>query len=81
VNIVDLPNLHKYDNIHADLFLKVISETKNIQLFDNSSVRAIVELKWPKVFRGMIRYLFFPYIILLFSFLYYSLFIFENYQK
>mmetsp|Transcript_5200 Transcript_5200/g.3909 ORF Transcript_5200/g.3909 Transcript_5200/m.3909 type:complete len:106 (-) Transcript_5200:1227-1544(-) len=81
VKIIDLPNLHKYDNKWADYFLKNISITKNIQLFANRSAKAIVELKWPKVYKGMNWYLFYPYLILLFMFLYYSVFIFENYQK
>ena len=79
--VVDLPNMQKYENKDAKSFMKVMSETHNIELFSSASVRAIVELKWPKVYKAMNKYLFTPYLILLFSFLIYSVFIFENLQE
>jgi hypothetical protein len=78
VYIIDLPNFQKYENNEANKFMKVMSETDNIELFEPASIRAIVEIKWPKVYKAMNKYLFMPYLMLLFSFLIYSVSIFEN---
>lgn len=79
--ILDLPNFQKYDDKNADHFLEVLSGTDNIDLFASASVRAIVELKWPSVRKAMIKYLLTPYLILLVSFIYYSMYLFETLQE
>jgi hypothetical protein len=49
MRIIDLPYLQKYENKYAFKILKTLSETDNIELFENSSLKAIVEIKWPHV--------------------------------
>ena len=60
--------------------MKALSETENIDLFNNVSIRAMIENKWPLVKKGMIKKLFTPYIIFLTLFFVYSTWIFEYLQ-
>ena len=60
--------------------MEALSETDNIDLYSSSSVRAIIELKWPLANQAMIKYLFYPYLIQLFLFLYYTTYVFEAIQ-
>lgn len=41
-------------------------------------MRAIIEMKWPLIRKGIIKKLFIPYLAFLLTFLFYSVFIFEN---
>jgi hypothetical protein len=78
VTVIDLPNMQKYENKNATTLMFTLSETDNIELFEPASIRAIIELKWPAVYKAMNKYLFMPYLVLLVAFLIYSVFIFEN---
>lgn len=78
VTILDLPDMHKFENKYADKLLEVLSETDNIELFNSASVRAIVEMKWPETKKAMVKYLLYPYLVLLFGFIYYTLYLFES---
>ena len=80
MSVLDLPNMQKFENKNADKLLLVLSETENIELFTSASVRAIIELKWPLVQRAMIKYLFYPFLVLHFCFTYYAVYLFENLQ-
>ena len=79
--ILDLPNMQKFENKHADRILEVLSETSNTELFTSAAMRAVVELKWPLVRKAMIKNLLIPYLVLLSSFIYYTTFLFENIQE
>ena len=81
ITVVDLPDLHKYDHKVATKFLEKLSETENIELYSSDTTRAIVELKWPLARRAMIKYLLYPYLVLLAVFLYYACIIFEDFQE
>lgn len=81
VSILDLPDMQKFNNKSADKLLKVLSETENIELFNSASIRAIIEIKWPLVKTAMTKYLLAPYLVLLFSFIYYTLYLFETLQE
>lgn len=78
--ILDLPNMQKYDNKYADKFIKVLSETDNLEILNTVPVRAMIELKWPHVKRAMTKYLLYPYLALLFLFIIYAVYIFEYIQ-
>jgi hypothetical protein len=77
--ILDIPQLHKYLNDNADNFFEALAETECIELFSNRSVKAIIELKWPLVKSAIIRNLFIPYLIFLFTFLIYTVVLFEKF--
>lgn len=79
--IFDIPEAHKYLNQNADNFLEALSATEEVKIFDNRSIRAIIEMKWPLIRKGVVRKLFIPYLIFLFSFLFYSVYIFERLNK
>lgn len=76
--IFDMPDFHKYINDNADNFLEALSGTEEVSIFDNRSIRALIEMKWPLIRKGIVRKLFIPYLIFLFTFLLYSVYIFES---
>jgi hypothetical protein len=80
VYIFDMPDQHKYINDNADNFLEALADTKyeQIYIFENISVRAIIEMKWPLIRKAIIKKLFIPYLVFLMTFLLYSVYIFEN---
>lgn len=78
MHIVDLPEIHKFTNKNAVKFLEALSQTESIELFNNVSVRAMIEFKWPQIKTAIKRALFYPYLLFLFSFLIYSVWIVEN---
>jgi len=80
MSVLDLPDMQKYKNKNADKLLEVLSETENIELFGTASLRAIVEIKWPMVKAAMNKYLLVPYLLLLLTFMYYTLYLFEYLQ-
>lgn len=80
MEILDLPHLHKYENDTADEFLEALAETECIEIFSNKSIQALIEIKWPLVKAGIKKFLFYPYLIFLISFLYYTVYVFENYH-
>ncbi len=81
ISILDLPDMQKFSSKSADKLLEVLSETENIELFNSASIRAIVEMKWPLVKQAMTKYLLIPYLVFLFSFIYYTLYLFETLQE
>jgi hypothetical protein len=76
--IFDIPEVHKYLNNNADNFLEALSATDEVTIFDNRSIRAVIEMKWPLIRKAIVRKLFIPYLIFLFSFLFYSTYLFEK---
>lgn len=76
--IFDIPDVHKYLNDNSDNFLEALSQTEEVSIFANTSIRAVIEMKWPLIRRSIVRKLFIPYLIFLFSFLFYSVVIFER---
>lgn len=78
--MLDMPDIQKYNNVYADKLIQVLAETDNLDIFNTTSVRAIIELKWPLVKKAMVKYLFYPYLTLLFCFIMYSVYIFEHIQ-
>ena len=79
MQMLDLPHLHKYENNIADNFLEELAETECIELFSNTSVQAIIELKWPTVKTAIKKYLFYPYLCFILSFLIYTVYVFEEF--
>jgi hypothetical protein len=75
--IFDMPDCHKYLNDNADNFLDALANTEQVKIFENISVRAIIEMKWPLIRKGVVKKLFIPYLIFLASFLFYSVYLFE----
>lgn len=47
--VVDLPEIHKYLNHNSKELLEALAETDNIEIYNNVSIRAMIELKWPKI--------------------------------
>lgn len=45
--IVDLPEIHKFCNKNSAEFIEALSQTDNIELFNNVSIQAMIEFKWP----------------------------------
>lgn len=78
MTIVDLPEIHKFNNKNSSEFLEALSQTEFVEIFNNVSVRALIEFKWPKIKSAIKNALFIPYLVFLFSFLIYSVWIFEN---
>ena len=81
MSILDLPNIHKYNNKLSSKFIDVMSSTENIELFASASMRAMVEIKWPLVKQAMTKNLFYPYLLFLGLFIIYADFIFEYFQE
>lgn len=81
MQILDLPHLHKYENDIADEFLEALADTECIEIFSNKSIQALIEIKWPLVKQGIKKWLFYPYLIFLIAFLYYTVVIFEDVAK
>ena len=79
MQMLDLPHLHKYGYDIADQFLEELAETECIDIFSNTSVQAIIELKWPIVKAAIKRYLFYPYLCFILSFLIYTVYVFEEF--
>jgi hypothetical protein len=77
MQMLDLPHMHKYVNDVADEFLEELAETECIDIFSNTSVQAIIELKWPIVKDAIKRYLFYPYLFFILAFLIYTVYVFE----
>lgn len=76
-----MPHLHKYENDHADNFLEALASTDQIEIFSNNAIKALIELKWPLVKAAIKKFLFYPYLTFLMSFLFYTVYIFEEFNK
>ena len=73
--------MHKYENVIADEFLEALAETECIDIFSNKSIQALIEIKWPLVKTAIKKWLFYPYLVFLLTFLYYTVYIFERVQE
>lgn len=81
MEILDIPHLHKYQNDIADEFFESLAETDCIEIFSNSSIQALIEIKWPLVKSAIKKYLFYPYLVFILLFLYYTVGVFEKFVE
>ena len=70
--------MQKYLLNNADDFLEALANTDKVELFSSVSIRSIIEIKWPLIRTAIVRKMFIPYVIFVFTFLIYSVYIFEN---
>ena len=77
MKILDFPSIAKFNSDCGTKLLEVLAATENDELFENKSLRAIIEYKFPVVKAAILRNLFIPYLILLFSFMIYSIWSYE----
>lgn len=76
--IFDIPEITKYLNDNADSVMDALASTDEIKIYENKSIRALIDTKWPLIRNAIIKKLFFPYLTFLLSFLYYTVYIFES---
>lgn len=76
--VSDLPNLHQFGNENCIKLLETMAETENPELFENASLRAIVERAFPVVRNVVIKKLFVPYILFVMMFMIYSTYTYEE---
>jgi hypothetical protein len=71
--VFDLPKLHHFNNKTGKEIVLALSESDDITIFDRKYVQAILEYQWPAIRRVIMFELFFPYVIMLATFNYYSI--------
>ncbi len=72
VKLIDIPEVYKYDSsISLELFDK-LAKVENIEFFANSTLKAIIDYKWPTVRYYIKLFLFTPFIIYLMTFIAFS---------
>jgi hypothetical protein len=79
--VFDLPKLHHFNNKTGKEIVLALSESDDITIFDRKYVQAILEYQWPAIRSVIMFELFFPYVIMLGTFNYYSIIQFEQQQK
>ena len=70
LEFVDIPMLHSYDE-QSDLFFDALSEAENMDFFKTKAVKKFIDFKWPLVFKYTVRRLFIPFLIYMFTYVFY----------
>ncbi len=60
--------------------MECLAESEELTIFQNLSIRAIIEFKWPLLRRAIVSWLFVPYFLTLVTFTIYSLYVYEGYE-
>jgi len=69
---LDIPELHSFIEPRSAHFFNVLSRVKNIEIFSNEVIKALIDLKWPLVKEYTVKILFFPFILYLATFVAFS---------
>lgn len=79
--ISDLPGLHQFGNTNCINLLNALAETDNKELFENATLRAIIERNFPVVKHTITWKLFIPYVTFVLVFMFYSTWVFEQFDN
>lgn len=72
VSIIDIPDVHCFQEEVSDKFFHALARVERIELFKNSIISAIIDFKWPLVKKYTIRFLFIPFLLYLAVFIVFS---------
>ena len=78
LKVFDFPRMHDLDNPTANKILEALSTTDETSIFDCAYVQSLLEFQWTVARKNIIKKQFVPYMCLLFSFFYYTIFHFED---
>jgi len=70
--MLDIPELHSFVEPRSAEFFNVLSKVKNMDIFGNEVVRALIDLKWPLVKEYTVKILFMPFLLYLLCFVAFS---------
>jgi uncharacterized membrane protein len=73
--------MHQYDNELCQEFFSALAETEDMSLFDNKGIINLIEFRWPLAREYVIKRLFVPFVIFLFTFVLYMGQIYEWREK
>ena len=72
VSIVDIPEIHCFQEKNGDRFFNSLSNVNSLDLFSNTVIKAIIDYKWPLIRRYIVRLQFIPFLIYLAVFIVFS---------
>ena len=78
IELFDMPGVFKFEGGETLEIFEALSETKNIEMFSNSAIRAMIEVRWDLVKNATINKLFVPYIFYLVTFMTYASYIYPE---
>jgi hypothetical protein len=71
VKILDIPELHSFEEEHAIEFFNVLSKV-DLDIFSNDVIRCLIDFKWPLVKEFTVKILFIPFIFYICLFIAFS---------
>ena len=72
VKMIDIPEVYKFDSAISLEMFEMLANVKNLNLFANSTVKAIIDHKWPTVRYYIKLLLFTPFVLYLLIFIAFS---------
>jgi hypothetical protein len=72
VKMIDIPEVYKFDSAISLEMFEMLANVKNLNLFANSTVKAIIDHKWPTVRYYIKLLLFAPFVLYLLIFIAFS---------
>ena len=72
VKMIDIPEVYKFDSAISLEMFEMLANVKNLNLFSNSTVKAIIDHKWPTVRYYIKLLLFAPFVLYLMIFIAFS---------
>jgi hypothetical protein len=72
VKMIDIPEVYKFDSAISLEMFEMLANVKNLNLFSNSTVKAIIDHKWPTVRYYIKLLLFAPFVLYLLIFIAFS---------
>ena len=72
VKMIDIPEVYKFDSAISLEMFEMLANVKNLNLFANSTVKAIIDHKWPTVRYYIKLLLFAPFVVYLLIFIAFS---------
>jgi hypothetical protein len=70
--MLDLPELHSFVEARSAQFFNVLSRVEDMNIFSNTVIKALIDLKWPLVKEYTVKFLFVPFFFYLMSFVAFS---------
>lgn len=72
LTVIDIPEVHCFQEENGDRFFNALSEVKDLDLFSNPVLMAIIDHKWLLIRRYTMIFLFLPFLLYLGVFVFYS---------
>ena len=72
IKIIDFPEVATFLGDNSTNFMEALAEIDTLAFFENSTIRAIIDFKWPLSRYYIILFLFVPFLIYLALYIFFS---------